>query len=75
MVEFWNVSTRHPLDRSMVLFHNVIEIFDLADVDRGAVLRMIASDSRRIGLAAINGDLLGHAMTADRLRMACRRRA
>ena len=51
----------------MVLLHYVIEIFDFTDGDCGVVLRIIASDGSRIGLAAIDGDLLGHPMATDRL--------
>ena len=51
----------------MILFHDVIEILDLADDDRGAVLRVVALDGRFIGRAPVNGDLLGHAVAADRL--------
>jgi hypothetical protein len=56
-----------PFDGAMVLFDDIIEIFHLADDDRGPVLRIIASDGSRIGLAAIDGDLLGHPMTTDGL--------
>src|SRR5262245_53292189 len=57
----------HPLDTSMILLHNIIEILDLADSDRGAVLLVVALDGRFIGRAAVNGDLLRHAVAADRL--------
>src|SRR5262245_2633101 len=50
----------------MVLLHNIVEILDLADSDRSAVLLVVALDSRFIGRAAINGDLLRHAVPADR---------
>ena len=33
-----------PLDTAMVLFHHVVEILDLADFDRGAVLLIVALD-------------------------------
>ena len=51
----------------MVLFHNIIEIFDLAEGDRGAVLGVIALDGGFIRRTPVDGDLLGHAVTADRL--------
>src|SRR5262245_4450045 len=51
----------------MILLHNVVEILDLTDGDRGAVLLVVALDGRFIGRAAINGDLLWHAVAADRL--------
>ena len=59
--------TRNPFHRSMVLFHEVIEIFDLADFDRGAVRLVIALDGGFIGVTAVNGDLLRHAVAANRL--------
>jgi hypothetical protein len=51
----------------MVLLYPVVEILDLADDDSRVVFLIISPDGRRIGLAAIDGDLLRHAMTADRL--------
>jgi hypothetical protein len=35
---------RNPFHRSMVLFHKIIEVLDLADFNRGAVLLIIALD-------------------------------
>ena len=52
---------------AMILFHNIIEIFDLADGDRGAVLRIVALDGRFIGRTPVDRDLLRHAVAADRL--------
>src|SRR5215216_4375485 len=51
----------------MILLHAIVEILDLADGDRGAVLLVVALDGRFIGRAAVNGDLLRHAVAADRL--------
>jgi len=49
-------------------FDDVIQIFNLADCNRGAVLLIVALDRRFVGRAAINNNLLGHAtMTANRL--------
>ena len=56
-----------PLHAAMILFHDIIEIFDLADGDRGAVLRIVALDGRFIGRTPVDRDLLRHAMAADRL--------
>ena len=50
----------------MVLFHHVVEIFDLADFDRGAVLFIVARDGRFIDRASVDGDLLRHAVAAVR---------
>ena len=57
----------HPFYASMVLLHNVVEIFDLADVDGGAVLGIVALDGGFIGRTPVDGDLLRHAVAADRL--------
>ena len=51
----------------MILFDNVVEIFDFTDGDSRAVLRIIALDGRFIGRAPIAGDLLGHAMATNGL--------
>src|SRR5262245_15551593 len=51
----------------MVLLHNVVEILDLTDFDRGAVLGIIALDGRFISRTPVNGDLLQHAVAVDRL--------
>ena len=57
----------HPLHPAMILFHNVVEILDLADGDCGAVLLIIALDGRFIGRTPIDGDLLGHTVAANGL--------
>jgi len=49
-------------------FHNVGEILDLADDDRSAVFLVVALDGRFIGRTPVDGDLLRHAVAADRLR-------
>src|SRR6266704_5249653 len=51
----------------MILFHNVVEILDLADFDRGVVCLIVALDGGCIGRTPVDGDLLWHAMAADRL--------
>jgi hypothetical protein len=48
-------------------FHHIIEIFHLPDGDRRAVRLVVPPDGTGIGLAPIDGDRLGRAMTADRL--------
>src|SRR5215510_12501376 len=49
----------------MILLHNVVEILDLADFDRGAMFFIVALDSRFIRGTPIDGDLLWHAVTTD----------
>ena len=43
----------YPLHSAMILFHNIVEILDLADGDRGAVLLVVALDGRFIGCITI----------------------
>jgi hypothetical protein len=50
----------------MILLDNIVEVFALTDDDGGAMFLIIVADSRGIGLAAINGNLLRDPMTADR---------
>ena len=56
-----------PFHTTMILLDDVVEILDLADFNRRAVLLVVALDGGFIGLTAINRDLLRDAMTADRL--------
>jgi hypothetical protein len=49
-------------------FHHIIQVFHLADFDRGAMCLVILPDGGGIGLAPVGGDLLGDTMAADRLR-------
>ena len=51
----------------MVLFHHIIQILDLPDDDVGAVGLIVALNGGCIGLTAIDGDLLGYAVAANRL--------
>src|SRR5215475_12471257 len=50
----------------MILFDNIVEILDLADGDRRAMLLVVALDSRFIGRTPVDGDFLRHAVAADR---------
>src|SRR5215510_12187218 len=51
----------------MILLDNVVEILHLADFDRGAVRLIVAFDRCFIGLASVDGDLLGDPVAANRL--------
>jgi hypothetical protein len=53
--------------QSMILFHPIVEIFDLTDDDCRAVFLVLPPDGGRIGLTPIDGDLLGGAMATNRL--------
>src|SRR5262252_7928925 len=64
----------HPLYASMILLHNVVEILDLTDGDRGAVLGIVALDGGFIGRTPVDGDLLRHAVAADRFLEKAERR-
>jgi hypothetical protein len=59
--------TGDPLHATMVLLHHIIQLFHLADDDGGPVLLVVRSDGRGIGLTPIDGNLLRHAVAADRL--------
>jgi hypothetical protein len=43
----------------MVLFDDIVKVFDLADDDGRAVLLVVALDGRFIGVTAVNRDRLG----------------
>src|SRR6185312_633107 len=58
----------------MILLNNVVEVFDLADLDIRIMLLVIAFDRRGVGAALVDRDLLGLAMTADRLAQKAQRR-
>ncbi len=51
----------------MILLHDIIEIFALADHDRRPMLLVVAFDGGFVRRTAVDGDLLRHAMAADRL--------
>jgi len=59
--------SRHPLHASMILLDDVVEILDLADFDRSAVIVIVALDGRGIGVAAIDGDLVRDAVATNGL--------
>ena len=48
----------------MILLHDVVQIFGLADDDRRAVFLIIALDRRFVGRTAIDRDLLWHTTVA-----------
>src|SRR5262245_36586365 len=57
--------TRAPFHRSLVLFHNTIEIFRVTDDTCGFVHLVVVRDRLRVTAALINGDLLRHPLGAD----------
>jgi hypothetical protein len=48
----------------MITLHEGVEIAHVKGVDWSAVLLVTASDGGRIGLTAVHGDRLRHAVTA-----------
>jgi hypothetical protein len=58
---------RHALNRSVVVFKNIIEIFDLTDFDVRLMFCVVAFDRRLVCAALVDRDLLGYAMMTDRL--------
>jgi hypothetical protein len=58
----------------MILLHNVVEILDLTDGNRGAVLGIVALDGRFVGRTPVDGNLLRHPVAVDRLFQKAERR-
>ena len=52
-------------DGLVVLFDDVVEVFDLAHLDVLAGIGLNALDGRRVHTALVNDDLLGHAVQID----------
>jgi hypothetical protein len=42
----------------MILFNDVVEILDLADLDIRVIVGVVADDRRRVGTALVDRDLL-----------------
>ena len=59
--------TREPFDGSMVLFHDIVQVFHLPDDDGRAMRLVVALDRGFIGVTAVNGDGRGEPVAADRL--------
>ncbi len=59
--------TRQPFPCSMILFHEVIEIFRVADDNRGLVRLVVVRDRCRIGPTLIDRDFLWQPLGADGL--------
>src|SRR5262249_43897658 len=55
----------HPLDTSMILLHDIVEVFHLTDDDVGALCLIVALDGGFIGVTAVDGDRLGETVAAD----------
>ena len=51
----------------MVLFDDVIQIFDLTDFDVGLMFRVVTFERRRVGAALVDRNLLGNTVLIDRL--------
>jgi hypothetical protein len=59
--------TRDPFCGSMILLHDIMQIFYLADDNGGAMFLVVALDRGFVRVAAVNGDRLGEPVAADRL--------
>jgi hypothetical protein len=51
----------------MILLNNVVEIFDLTDLDARFVVGIVTFDRRRVGAALVDRDLLRRGIMPDRL--------
>ena len=60
--------------RLMVLLHDIVEVFDLQDLDPGFVVCVVAVYSRGVDTALVNGDLSGNTMSAGSLAQEAQRR-
>jgi hypothetical protein len=49
----------------MILFNNVVEILDLADINIRVMVGVVADDRRRVGTPFVDRDLLRNTMTTD----------
>jgi hypothetical protein len=49
----------------MILFDDVVELFDLTDLDARLSFGIVAFDRRRVGTALVNRDLLRRAVLPD----------
>lgn len=56
----------HPLDRSMVLFNNIVEVFDLAYSDQYGAAGVNLVDRRLVRAAFIPRDLVRRAVRGYR---------
>ncbi len=56
-----------PLDRAMILFHDIIQILGLTDLNGCLLLGVVALDRRLIGAALIDRDLRRCPLIPDRL--------
>ena len=52
----------------MVLFDDVVEVFDLTDLNACLMFGIVAVDGRSVSTALVNRDLLGLAVLTDRAR-------
>ena len=58
--------SNEPLDSTMILLDDVVQIFDQAQLDVAAGVSSNTFDRRGVRTALIDGDLLGHTVETDR---------
>jgi hypothetical protein len=57
----------------MILFNDVVEILDLADLDSRAMVGVVTDDRRRVSTALVDRNLLRNTMTTDDLSQEAQR--
>jgi hypothetical protein len=57
--------TRNPFHGSMILFHNIIEIFRMADNDGRLMSLVVVRNRRRVGPTLIDSDFLRQSLCAN----------
>ena len=59
--------SHYPLYGSMILLHDIIEVFGVADNDGGLVNLVVVFDRRRVAATLIDGDFLRQSLSANGL--------
>ena len=57
--------SHYPLYGSMILLHDIIEVFGVADNDGGLVNLVVVFDRRRVAATLIDGDFLRQSLIAN----------
>ena len=57
--------SHQSLDGSMILLNNVVEIFDLTDLDASFVFSIVTFDRRRVGAALVDRDRIRRGIMPD----------
>ena len=57
--------TSYPFDESMILLHNIVQVFTLTDLYAFAFIEIVLFDGGRIGSAFVDIDQAGFAVRPD----------